>query len=247
MKKISFLPKLLLAASLMIASTSFAQSSGDTAKTGKPNDPMVTDPGQTNDPSVVNPGKPSQEGVINPGTPNDNGVVNPGKANDEGVVYPGNTNDDMAAMTDSGFINKNIMDNTIEIQLSKLGRDKGTSPAVKKAAAIMITDHTAILNDLKKLAAKKQTGSKGSQMNDMQGMAPTDIPQGADFNSKWASAMLTMHEAKISELEKFMRTTHDPALKAAIGRALPKIRAHRALLAKIPGAEVTKDPNAVIQ
>ena len=184
--------------------------------------------------------------TVNTGKPNDEGVVNPGKPNDEGVVDPGNTNDDMAAMTDTGFINKNIMDNMMEIRLSKLGRDKATSAAVKKAATVMITDHNAILNDLKKLAAKKQAGSKENQMNDMHGMPPADISKGAEFNKKWASAMLTMHEAKIDELEKFMVTTHDADLKAAIGKALPKIRAHRALLAKIPGAKVMEDPNSVV-
>lgn len=233
MKKTSF-PKLFLAGFLLSASASFAQTSGDTLKTGRPNGEGVVNPGQPNDPMVVDPGKT-----------NDEGVVNPGKPNDEGVVDPGNTNDDMAAMTDTGFINKNIMDNMTEIRLSKLGRDRGTSAAVKKAATVMITDHTAILNDLKKLAGKT-AGSKESTMSDMHEMSPADIPEGKEFNTKWASAMLTMHEAKIDELEKFMGTTHDAQLKAAIGKALPKIRSHTALLAKIPGAKVTEDPNSVI-
>src|SRR3954468_21447509 len=86
MKKITFFPKLLLACSLLVASTSFAQSPGDTVKTGKPNDEGVVSPGKPNDPMVVDPGQP-----------NDEGVLNPGKPNDEGVVDPGNTNDDMAA------------------------------------------------------------------------------------------------------------------------------------------------------
>jgi len=236
MKKITFFPKLLLACSLLVASTSFAQSPGDTVKTGKPNDEGVVSPGKPNDPMVVDPGQP-----------NDKGVLNPGKPNDEGVVDPGNTNDDMAAMTDSGFLNKNIMDNMMEIKLSKLGQDKGTSTAVKKAASVMITDHTAILNDLKKLAAKKQSNLKPSQMNDMQGMSQSDIPEGADFNAKWASAMLTMHKAKVSELEEFMRSTHDAEIKTAIGKALPKIRAHIALLAKIPGAKIMKEPDSSLQ
>lgn len=236
MKKIKFLPKLLVIGSLFVASSSFAQTSSDTVKTGKPNDE-----------GVVNPGKPNDPMVVDPGQTNDDGVVKPGKPNDEGVIDPGKTNDDMATLTDTGFINKNIMDNTLEIKLSKLGRDKGTSAAVKKAATVMITDHTAILNDLKKLAAKKQAGSKrGTQMNGMAEMAPTDIPEGEDFNTKWASAMLTMHEAKIDELEKFMGATHDEDIKAAIGKALPKVKAHAAMLEKIPGAKVTHDPNSVI-
>ena len=235
MKKINSFPKLLVAGFLLLASTSFAQTEGDTVKTGS-----------SHDEGVVNPGKPNDPMVVDPGQTNDRGVVDPSKPNDKSLMDPGRTNDDMATMTDTGFINKNIMDNMMEIRLSKLGRDKATSAAVKKAATVMITDHTAILNDLKKLAGKKQAGSKENQMNGMHGMPPADISEGADFNKKWASAMLTMHEEKIDELEKFMMTTHDADLKAAIGKALPKIRAHRVLLAKIPGAKVTDDHNSVI-
>lgn len=213
MKKTTVFPykSLFTAILFFIFHFSFAQTSADTVKTGKTNDPMV---------------------------------VNPDKSNDGIAVNPGKTNDPMAAMTDTGFINKNIMDNMMEIQLSKLGRDKATSAAVKKVAGQMITDHTAILNDLKRLAARK---GATNQLHEMPVMPPADMSAGTDFDAKWASAMLTMHEAKIDELEKFMATTRDAGIKAAIGKALPKIRAHRDMLAKIPGAKVTEDPNSVLQ
>jgi predicted outer membrane protein len=181
--------------------------------------------------------------TVNTGQTNDPMVVDPGTPNDSIAVHPGHTNDPMAVMTDTGFITKNIMDNIMEIQLSKLGRDKGTSPLVKKAAAQMITDHMAILTDLRKLAVNTRNSKP---FNSMPNMAPTDMPQGSDFDAKWASAMLTMHEAKIDELEKFAATTRDVGLKLAIGKALPKIRAHKTLLTKIPGVQLKEDPNAVI-
>ena len=204
----------LAAVLIFTLSSSYAQTEGDTVKTGKTNDPMV---------------------------------VNPGKGHDDSIaVNPGKTNDPMAAMTDTGFINKNIMDNMMEIQLSKLGRDKGSSAAVKKVANLMITDHTAILKDLRTLAAKKGTGAKNSDMHSMPAMPPAEIAEGTDFDAKWASAMLTMHEAKIAELEKFMSITQDTGIKMAASKALPKIRAHRDLLAKIPGAKVMEEPHSAV-
>src|SRR4051812_26898989 len=187
----------------------------------------------------------NSSGTINPGTPNDPMVVNPGTPNDSLSVNPGKPNDDMAAMTDTGFINRNIIDNAMEIQMAKLAGTKATSAEVKKVARLMVTDHTAILNDLKKLAVKKGESAKDSHMNGETDMSAENFPEGAQFNAKWASAMLTMHEAKIDELEKFMAVTRDTGLKTAIGKALPKLRTHRDLLAKIPGAKVTEDPNAV--
>ena len=62
-----------------------------------------------------------------------------------------------------------------------------------------------------------------------------------DFNAKWASAMLQMHNDKISEFEKFLAITQDKALKALIGIALPKLRTHKEMLLKIPGVKNLQD------
>ena len=215
-KKSIFISKLFLSILLIfIGRFSYAQTKGDTVKTGKTNDAMV---------------------------------IGPGKVSDDGtVVKPGKTNDNMAVMTDTGFISKNISDNIMEIQLSKLGLRKGTSPLVKKAATVMIADHTAILNDLKKLAAKKHVSSAENSMQNMTAMPPVNIPKGADFDAKWASAMLAMHEAKIAELQNFISATQDYEIKAAVAKALPKIKMHRQMLAKIPGVKAMSGSNTVTQ
>ena len=181
---------------------SFSQTSIDTVKTGKTNDPMV---------------------------------INPGETVDKMAVKPGKTNDDMAAFTDTGFISKNITDNIMEIKLAKLGQTKGTSAQVKRAAALMVNDHTIILNELKKLAAKKGISPK-SYMNTMP-LSPDDIT-GGDFDKTWASQMLTMHEAKIAELENTIQQSSDIDIKAAATKALPKIKLHRAILMKINGTKL---------
>lgn len=204
MKKVNQYIKVLLSSAAVVfaLSSSFAQTSKDTVKAGRANDPMN---------------------------------VNPGKANDGMAVKPADPHDGMSVMSDTSFLAKNILDNRHEIELAKLGQAKGTSAAVKKAAAMMITDHTTILNDLVKLAARKQ----GSSTTDRHGMdMPSfNLAQGEAFDRAWASEMLTMHEAKITELESFLSLTKDTALKAAVLRAIPKIKAHRDLLSAIPGAK----------
>ena len=204
MKKIiQFFQKSFLTAIVIFAGyTSFAQTQGDTVKTGKTNDPMV---------------------------------VNPGTTGDSMTVKPEKTNDAMAAFTDTGFISKNIMDNMLEIKLAKLAQTKGTGAQVKKAAALIISDHTIMLNDLKKLAIKKGVSQKGSVYN-MPSMT-ADIAAGSDFNKTWASQMLTMHEEKIAELENCINLSADKDIKAAASRALPKMKLHRDMLLKISGAK----------
>lgn len=177
----------------------------------------------------------TQKDTIKTGKANDPMVVNPGEVSDSMAVKPEKTNDDIAAFTDTGFITKNISDNIMEIKLAKLGQSKGTGAQVKRAAAVIIKDHTTMLNELKRLAAKKGVSQK-SYMHTMPSMPP-DIAPGSDFDKTWASEMLTMHEAKIAELENYITLSADEDIKAAASRALPKIKMHRDMLMKISGAK----------
>ena len=172
--------------------------------------------------------------TIKPGKANDPMTVNPGKGNDAMAVKPAKPNDGMSTMSDAAFINKNIADNRMEIRLSTLGRDKGNSAEVKKIAALMVNDHIAILNDLESLAKRQR---KAQNVPKEMVMPPTSFPEGKEFDKAWAGKMLAMHEAKIEELETFVGFTKDAELKAAVMKAIPKIKMHRNLLLKIPGAK----------
>jgi predicted outer membrane protein len=174
---------------------------------------------------------------------NDPMNVNPGKANDGMAVKPGESHDGMSVMSDTSFLSKNIMDNRMEIQLAKIGQQKGTDPATKKVAAQMISDHTALLQELEKLASAKPGVSSKSKAADM----PTsNFPDGKEFDAAWAGQMLTMHDAKIAELERFLSLTKDPALKSVVLKALPKIKGHRELLLQIPGAKGKSGTSQII-
>ena len=173
--------------------------------------------------------------TVNPGHANDPMIVNPGKVNDGMAVKPAKPNDGMSVLSDTAFLAKNIMDNRMEIRLSKLGQERGTTAEVKKVAALMITDHTALLNELEKLASAKPGNGKANQ--EESAMPPTNFPEGKAFDQAWAGQMLTMHEAKIAELESFLSLTKDAALKSAVMKAIPRLKVHREMLLKIPGAK----------
>ncbi len=148
------------------------------------------------------------------------------------TMAPGNTNDTSTAMTANDFISKNITDNAMEMQVIKMGLDKGTSASVKKAAAQMMTDHTQMASDLKTLAAKKQVTVPAAS-TEMSGMSSMSGASGKEFDQAWASEMLTMHDAKISELQNVLSQTQDAEIKALASKALPKIKMHRDMLSKI--------------
>lgn len=135
-----------------------------------------------------------------------------------------------AAMTDTGFISKNIVDNMMEIQLSKMGQNKATNAQLKKVAGQMITEHTQMLNELKALAGKKQVTVPTSRQMDMSSMPGLAGASGKEFDNMWQSEMLKMHEAKIAELESVMQQTTDADIKNLATKALPKIKHHREML-----------------
>lgn len=171
--------------------------------------------------------------------PKDPMVVNPDKTGDNMNASPAKPNDAIVVMSDTGFINKNIEDNMQEIALAKQGLAKGNAQ-VKRVAATIIKDHSMLLKQLRAIAAKSAAKPNKPSMPAMPKL------QGS-FNAAWASEMLNMHAAKLSELENYMATAQDAAIKAFAGRALPLIRMHKQMLQKIPGAKVTTLPNTAVQ
>lgn len=94
----------------------------------------------------------------------------------------------------------------LEVELAKLAQKQAASPAVKEYADMMITDHTRIYNDLKKLATDKHI------------LLPIDLEQkeqeelknlqklsGAEFDENYMRLMVTNHEKAVSEFESGAR------------------------------------------
>ncbi len=117
--------------------------------------------------------------------------------------------------------------------MSKIGLDKGTDAQVKKVAKLMITEHTKMNADLKALAGKKQVTLPATNTADMAGMQSMPETKGKEFDQAWTSQMLMQHDAKINELQNVLTQTDDADIKALINKALPKVKMHRDMLAKI--------------
>jgi predicted outer membrane protein len=286
-------------------------------------------------------------------------VVN--TSNAQGTNTGTNSANNMRSSTmDTAFISKNIRDNVMEVQLSRMGLQRATDSRVKNAARQMVTDHTQILNELAQVGRKyhlngmdgsnmasgtgsgnmnhgqmnasgrnngqqgntssggkrqgrnntsgsgtmgsqndtgdtgntgttgtnSRTGTSGTtgsgtgtgntsgsgqqmdsagtsgasgsgsmtgtgsgatmgmgnrgngmnsgmQMNNMQDTTALAAATGAEFDRLWLSQMLTMHEAKLAELTAAAGTLNDTELKAAVTRAIPKIRMHRDMLSRL--------------
>ena len=90
----------------------------------------------------------------------------------------------------------------MEVELAKVAQKQASSPEVKKFAARMVTDHTRIYNDLKKLATNKHIilpitldSNQTAQLNKLQEAT------GSLFDKKYVGMMVTSHEKAIRNYE----------------------------------------------
>lgn len=141
-------------------------------------------------------------------------------------ITSGTGNDVSAAMDAQGFISKNISDNMTEIQLSKLGQQKGSDKRVKELAGKMVTDHNKILNDLKSAAVEKQVTVPADNNAAAPHMETMQSATGKQFDQMWVAHMATMHQTKLAELQNAMNQTQDADVKALATKAYPIVKMH---------------------
>ena len=113
-----------------------------------------------------------------------------------------------------------------EIEMGKLASTKAQNPEVKKFGQMMVTDHTAVGNDLKALAAKKNfklPADVGSHKSDIDDLAKLS---GADFDKEYVKEMVDDHETDVSEFEKQAANSPDADVKAFAAKSLPILKKH---------------------
>ncbi len=72
-----------------------------------------------------------------------------------------------------------------------------------------------------------------SGMQNMTAIQALQNAAGNELNTLFLSQMLTMHEAKLAELQTALPRITDPILKSAVIKALLKIRRHSDMLARM--------------
>ncbi|HEX4681373.1 MAG TPA: DUF4142 domain-containing protein [Gemmatimonadaceae bacterium] len=121
-----------------------------------------------------------------------------------------------------------------EVQMGRLGEKKATSPAVKGFARQMVTDHTAMLAETKKLGAKTKAtpDTTMGDVHDLMGHSRdemkelTDKAAGADWDKNYMDKMVDDHKAVLDKLQDAAKNTTDPDTKQALEGAVGKVQTH---------------------
>jgi putative membrane protein len=124
-----------------------------------------------------------------------------------------------------------------QIQAGKIAEAKGQSQGVKDFGTMMVTDHTAMSNQLKHIfiatgtAIPTELGPRGKRMiDDLNAAAP------ADFDKLYLSQQQTAQAAELTLLSAYAEGGESKDIKPAAARFIPKVQAHLAKVNELQAA-----------
>jgi putative membrane protein len=130
--------------------------------------------------------------------------------------------------TTQDFVNEAAVSDMLEIDAAKMAQDKGNSDE-KKFAEQMITDHTKISDDLKKLVASGDVKADIPSSLDKLSQAKLDKlrdARRANFASEYDPMQVSAHKEAVSLFERYAKAGDNAKLKDWAGKTLPALRHH---------------------
>lgn len=114
-----------------------------------------------------------------------------------------------------------------EIRAATVARQQGTDPEVKEYAAMMIKDHTAAADALKRVASKKNLTLPSDISPEMQGaIAGLQKKTGKDFDKAYIKMMVSDHKKVIRSFEDESKNGSDADIRAFADNTLHTLRHH---------------------
>jgi len=137
-----------------------------------------------------------------------------------------------------GLIKGVTLTDMYQIQAGKIAEAKGQSPGVKDFGKMMVTDHTAMTNQMKhlfaatKLPIPTELGPRGKGMIDALNAASP-----ADFDKLYLDQQQAAQKAELSLLQDYANAGESADIKPAAAKAVPKVQAHLAKVQELQAAQ----------
>lgn len=153
------------------------------------------------------------------------------------------TKDDPKAAATAGFVQQALKSGEEDVAIAKLAAEKSQNGEIKQFAQILVSDHTAVNEQLALLAkrdgaapAPKQPGQTDSS-SPPSGMAPGAAPtvpkverlnalSGAAFDKQFLALVIDGHEKAVELYQTESQSGASPATKKLASETLPKIKEH---------------------
>lgn len=128
---------------------------------------------------------------------------------------------------DADWVAKAAEKNYGEIRLATLATEQSQNAEVQRIAQMLVEHHTKTLDELKLLAQRKGITIPTAPPASVERQADRFTDEaGQDFDKKWCSEMIDMHEESIRDFEKRAENTEDAEVKAFANKTLPTLRTH---------------------
>ena len=123
---------------------------------------------------------------------------------------------------------------TAEIDLGQLASERGSHPAVKRYGQMMVNDHKAAGEELKRIASDTNANRAGgdSDVTKDEHERHADVREelskasGSEFDRKYMDQMVEDHEKAISDVETKSERADNPQVREWAAKTLPKMRQH---------------------
>jgi len=124
------------------------------------------------------------------------------------------------------FMNDAAMGGMAEVELGKLAQENAMNQRVKNFGEMMVRDHTAVNDDLKSIARKKNVMLPDNLGKHQEHKDDLSKKKGADFDKAYMKMMVDDHKGDIDEFEKMANNSTDPDVKTFASQKLPTLRKH---------------------
>jgi len=152
-------------------------------------------------------------------------------------------NDTMAS---TAPVDKNVADFAVEaanggmmeVELGKIAQDKAVNARIKNFGAMMVQDHGAANEELKRLATSKNITLPQSVGNDKQkDIDDLNKKTGTNFDKAYMKMMLDDHKKDIKKFEDAGKDLKDADVKSFAMKTLPTLQKHLDSAKAITGKE----------
>jgi len=128
---------------------------------------------------------------------------------------------------DSTFVMKAANAGMTEVELGKIAQQNGASDKVKEFGQMMVKDHSAAGDQLKKIAASKNINVTDSLSSDSKKhIADLQKKKGKEFDKAYMKMMVEGHEKVLKQFEDEQSKGADAELKAFAAQTVPTIKGH---------------------
>lgn len=146
----------------------------------------------------------------------------------------------VGARDTDAFVQNAAEGNMYEIEAGKIAQEKAKSADVKAFGKMMVTDHTALQNQMKPLITKAGKTAPTALDQRRQGFLDNlRAASAADFDKVYLDQQVAAHEETLTLMNGYAENGDNADLKAAAAKTAPKVQSHldraKALQAKAGG------------